>query len=228
MTSNRQTIRSFNVIAIDGGAASGKSSTSIRLAEKCNFLHVDTGSHYRAVTHACLQNGLEARETSELRKAVRDMSFSTRICGHEAQICISGGPPLTNGELRSPEVNAQVSPMSAIPMVREAVKTYQREQVEVARLNGFSGIVMDGRDIGTVILPDADLKIFLKADPAKRQLRRQLEGSTDAIGDRDKRDASRATAPMKAADDAVIIDNSDISLEEVVDEIIQLLPESDA
>ena len=143
-------------------------------------------------------------------------------------MCIAEGLPLTNGELRSPEVNAQVSPMSAIPLVREAVKTYQRQQVEVARLNGFSGIVMDGRDIGTVILPDAEVKIFLKADPAKRQLRRQLEGSTDAIGDRDKRDASRATAPMKAADDAIIIDNSDITLEEVVDRIVALLPGSDA
>ncbi len=228
MTNNCQTLKSFNVIAIDGGAASGKSSTSRRLAEKCNFLHVDTGSHYRAVTYACLEKGLEPRETSELKDVVRDLTFSTRICGHEAQICIAGDQPLGNGELRSPEVNAQVSPMSAIPLVREAVKTYQRQQVEVARLKGFSGIVMDGRDIGTVILPDADVKIFLKADPAKRQLRRQLEGSTDAIGDRDKRDASRATAPMKAADDAIIIDNSDISLEEVVDRIVALLPGSDA
>ncbi len=228
MTSNCQTIKSFNVIAIDGGAASGKSSTSIRLAEKCNLLHVDTGSHYRAVTHACLQKGVEARETPELKKVVGDLTFSTRIRGHEAQMSIVGRPPLSNSELRSPEVNAQVSPMSAIPLVREAVKTYQRQQVEVARLNGFSGIVMDGRDIGTVILPDADLKIFLKADPAKRQLRRQLEGGTDAIGDRDKRDASRTTAPMKPAEDAVIIDNSDISLEEVVDRIVQLLSESGA
>jgi cytidylate kinase len=108
--------------------------------------------------------------------------------------------------------------------VREAVKSYQREQVDVARQEGFAGVVMDGRDIGTVILPDADLKVFLQADPDTRQRRREMEGATDVIRDRDRRDSSRATAPLKPASDAVVIDNSEIGLEEVVDIIIGLLP----
>jgi len=214
----------FHVIAIDGGAASGKSSTSVRLAERCNFLHVDTGSHYRAVTYACLRNGFSAEDSPALRRFLASMAFSTRVAGHEAHMCIADDAPLSSRQLRSLAVNSNVSPFSAMPVVRESVKSYQRQQVNVARDHGFSGIVMDGRDIGTVILPDADLKIFLKADPATRQLRRQLDGGSDVIGDRDKRDASRATAPMIPAADAVLIDNSDMTLEEVVELIIRLLP----
>lgn len=226
MTSSPGSHNQFNVVAIDGGAASGKSSTSIRLAEKCNFLHVDTGSHYRAVTHACLLEGLAAEDSTALQKFLAGLTLSTRIVGHEALMCIADGKPLSNHELRSLEVNSNVSPFSALPVVREAVKAYQRQLVDVARAHGFDGIVMDGRDIGTVILPDADLKIFLKADPATRQRRRQLDGGADKIGDRDQRDASRATAPMKPADDAVVIDNSEMTLEEVVEFIFRLLPES--
>lgn len=227
MTNDRQPVNLFSVVAIDGGAASGKSSTSARLAKRCNFLHVDTGSHYRAVTHVCLDQGLDAVETPALKAFLADLTFTTSIRGHEALICVAGAQPLTNGQLRSPMVNAWVSPFSALPAVRQAVKAYQRQQVDVARANGFSGIVMDGRDIGTVILPNADLKIFLKADPDTRQRRRLMEGAADKIGDRDKRDASRATAPMKAADDAIVIDNSHMPLEQVVEHIIALLPHAD-
>ena len=228
MTNNCQALRPFYTVAIDGGAASGKSSTSIRLAERMNFMHVDTGSHYRAVTHACIAKGLDFSQTDSLVPFVRQLRFSSLVRGHECLICLEPGQPLADQQLRSPQVNAQVSQLSAVPEVRDAVKSYQREQVEVARREGFAGVVMDGRDIGTVILPDADLKVFLQADPETRQKRRELEGATDEIRDRDRRDSSRATAPLKPASDAVVIDNSKIGLEEVVDAIIGLLPDEGA
>ena len=212
------------MVAIDGGAASGKSSTSIRLAERCGLLHVDTGSHYRAVTHACLQEGLAPSDGERLELFLARLRLGSVVEGHECLICLEGSDPLGNEALRSPAVNAAVSPFAALPMVREAVKAYQRDQVAFARDNGFGGVVMDGRDIGTVILPDADLKIFLQADPGIRQRRRELEGATESIGERDKRDSSRATAPLRPAPDAIIIDNSAIGLEEVVEKIIGLLP----
>jgi cytidylate kinase len=224
MTNNCQALNPFYTVAIDGGAASGKSSTSIRLAERMNFMHVDTGTHYRAVTHACLTKGLDPGELESLIPFVNQLRFFSLVRDHECLICLQPNEPLLGGQLRSPEVNAQVSPLSAVPAVREAVKSYQREQVDVARQEGFAGVVMDGRDIGTVILPDADLKVFLQADPDTRQRRREMEGATDVIRDRDRRDSSRATAPLKPASDAVVIDNSEIGLEEVVDIIIGLLP----
>ena len=211
------------VIAIDGGAASGKSSTSRELARRLNLLHVDTGSHYRAVAWACLKAGIEPVDGPRLEAFLAGLELDSVVRDHESLIAFSGKPPPGPGALRSDPVNATVSPVAAIPRVRETVKAYQRAQVQLAREEGFRGIVMDGRDIGTVILPHADLKVFLTADEATRQRRRQLEGESDAISDRDRRDSSRPNAPLKAAADAVIIDNSRLSLREVVAEILRLL-----
>ncbi|MEX0325138.1 MAG: (d)CMP kinase [Puniceicoccaceae bacterium] len=226
MTKLPETVEPFRVVAIDGGAASGKSSTSRRLARLRHWLHVDTGSHYRAVALAALHAGLEPLDSPGLRQFIASLSLSSHIEGNESLICFNGGPPPRPEDLRSEPVNQAVSPLSAIPFVREAVKAYQREQVELARQHGFNGIVMDGRDIGTVILPQADLKVFLHADVETRQRRREAEGAADTIKDRDKRDSSRATAPLKPASDAVLIDNSNLSLEEVVQKVLSLLPES--
>lgn len=213
----------FRVIAIDGGAASGKSSTSRALAARHKLMHVDTGSHYRAVSLACLRHGLPAEDTPELRSYVAALTLGSCLENSESRICLESAQPVSQHDLRSDAVNAVVSPFSAMPFIREAVKAYQRSQVDLARNNGFDGIVMDGRDIGTVILPDADLKVFMTADAETRQRRRELEGATDTVADRDKRDSSRKTAPLKAASDAVVIDNSTLSLEEVVDQISNLL-----
>jgi cytidylate kinase len=225
MTTNRQHDIPFKVVAIDGGAASGKSSTSRLIATRCHWLHVDTGSHYRAVALASLLAGLPPEDSPAMRDFIASLSFATRISGNESLICFNGHEPPREQDIRSDNVNRTVSPLAALPFVREAVKAYQRQQVDLARENGFKGIVMDGRDIGTVILPDADLKIFLFADPGTRQRRRELEGATDTISDRDHRDSTRATAPLKPAPDAVLIDNSNLSLEEVVEKVLSLLPE---
>ena len=213
----------FRVVAIDGGAASGKSSTSRALASRCGFLHVDTGSHYRAVTHVCLLSGIPPNDGLNLRRFLSELSFETVVDKRESLIAFAGFPGFSEADLRSAEVNRNVSQFAALPLIREAVKVYQREQVNLARTAGFKGIVMDGRDIGTVILPEADPKIFLTADPTARQKRRSLEGGVDTIADRDKFDSSRVTAPLRPAEDAVIIDNSCLSLDEVVERIIRLL-----
>lgn len=222
MTQNNEPA-SFRVVAIDGGAASGKSSTSKRLAQRFGFLHVDTGSHYRAVTCAGLEEGLDPSVSDGLASFIARLRLESRIEGNECLLSLNGRDPLTDEQLRSSQVNAKVSGFAALPMVRDAVKAYQRDQVRFARDNGFNGIVMDGRDIGTVILPDADVKVFLYADEATRQRRRELEGGQDTVSHRDQQDSSRATAPLKAADDAIVIDNSGIDLEQVVDRIASIL-----
>ncbi|MGC9452329.1 MAG: (d)CMP kinase [Oceanipulchritudo sp.] len=216
MTCEPDSPRPFVVVAIDGGAASGKSSTSRLLAARRNLLHVDTGSHYRAVAFASLKAGLQPEDTLAMRRFLAGLEISSRIVGRESLICFMGQDPPDMADLRSGQVNQSVSRFAALPFVREAVKAYQRDQVPLARKAGFSGIVMDGRDIGTVILPEADLKIFLTADSATRQRRRELEGARDVISDRDRQDSSRATAPLRPAPDAIVLDNSTLSLEEVV------------
>lgn len=223
MTHKSPSDTAFRVVAIDGGAASGKSSTAKVLCKRRNFMHVDTGSHYRAVTRACLKAGVHPVDGTALHQFLDGLSFGSSVEANESRICLGGESPPDPATLRSQEVNEAVSLFAALPVVRDAVKAYQQEQVALARTHHFMGIVMDGRDIGTVILPDADLKVFLVADPSTRQNRRQLEGGMDTISERDKCDSTRRVAPLAAAPDAVVIDNSELSLEEVVDRILKLL-----
>lgn len=214
----------FQILALDGGAASGKSSTARALAARRHFLHIDTGTHYRAVTAEALRQGVAPETGPALEKLLAGLELSTVVEERQGRLALGGVVP-PDASLRTPAVNEAVSRFAAIPAVREAVKRYQQAQVEVARGAGFSGLVMDGRDIGTVILPDADLKVFLFADEATRAARRAREGQTDSIAARDKMDSARKTAPLAAADDAVRLDNSNLTLEEVVDRIAALLDE---
>ncbi|MCC5839924.1 MAG: (d)CMP kinase [Opitutales bacterium] len=215
---------SFCVVAMDGGAASGKSSTAKLVAARSHFLHVDTGAHYRALTAAALSKGLGPEEGDALDQFLETVELETAINGHDGLIRLNGRIP-SKAEIRAENVNAAVSRFAALPAVRACVKTYQQEQEAVARAAGFRGLVMDGRDIGTVIFPHADLKVFLVADPAERAARRARDGQNDTISDRDHLDSTRDTAPLQAAADAVVIDNSHLSLEEVVERITTLLRE---
>lgn len=210
----------FVIVAVDGGAASGKSSTSRGVASRCEFMHVDTGSHYRAVCLACLDAGVPADGGERLDQFLKKLELSASIECNQARIQINGRVPDEN-RLRSGAVNSEVSRYAALPSVRETVKSYQRDQVELARSRGFGGIIMEGRDIGTVILPDADLKVFLEADAATREARRREEGREDQIAARDKQDQSRKTAPLQAAGDALHIDNSKLSLEQVIERVVE-------
>ncbi len=215
---------SFLIVAIDGGAASGKSSTSRALGERFNFLHVDTGSYYRAITAELLRRGLRTDQLDAVKTALPDLIFGTRVEGRAARMEI-GGRVVPEPEIRGPGVTAAVSHFAAIPEVRAALLAYQRGQAEVARAHGFRGMVMEGRDIGSVIFPNADLRFFLHADVEARARRRELEGRADAVAERDRLDATRKTSPLVLASGAIDIDSTYLNLEQVVDKLSALIAE---
>jgi cytidylate kinase len=203
----------FIIVAIDGGAASGKSSTARALSERFNLLHSDTGSYYRAVTAELLRSGASPDDTASVKAALSGIRLSTRIEGRSARIEISGRLP--GDEIRSKEVNDAVSHFAAIPELRSALLAYQRGQADAARAGGFAGLVMEGRDIGSVIFPDADFRFFLHADPAERERRRVKQGQEDRVAERDRLDSSRKTAPLSQSAGAISIDTTFLTLAQV-------------
>lgn len=205
----------FVIVAIDGGAAAGKSTTARALSARFNFLHIDTGSYYRALTAELLRLGLNAADLAAVERALAGLALGTRIEGRRASIEISGRV-VPESELRGAEVNAAVSHFAALPAVRAALLAYQRDQARIAREHGFAGLVMEGRDIGTIIFPDADFRFFLHADPEERARRRAAEGQQDSIAERDRLDSSRKTAPLVCPPGATDIDSTFLSLDEVV------------
>jgi CMP/dCMP kinase len=206
------------IVAIDGGAASGKSSTARALSERFHFLHVDTGSYYRAITAELLRQGVQAQDAEAAAAAAGRLNFGTRVEGRHARMEI-GGRVVSEAELRSPEVNAAVSHFAALPAVRRALLSYQRQQADVARQHGFRGLVMEGRDIGSVIFPEADFRFFLHADPAERARRRAREGQQDSIAERDRMDSTRKASPLACPPGATDIDSTHLTLEQVVDRL---------
>ncbi len=206
----------FLIVAIDGGAASGKSTTSRALSERFHLLHVDTGSFYRALTAELRRQGVAATDLPAVQRVLAAMVLGTRVTGRSAQMEIDGRV-VPEAEIRSREVNDHVSHFAALPEVRAALLAYQRGQAGVARERGFRGLVMEGRDIGSVIFPDASFRFFLHADPAERARRRAREGGDDAIAERDRLDSSRKTAPLACPPGATAIDTTHLSLEQVVE-----------
>ncbi len=211
----------FIIIAIDGGAASGKSSSSKILAERFNLLHVDTGSFYRHITYELLRLGVPHTDLPKLQAALAGLKFGTRLNGRSAQMLIGGEP--AGSEIRGQNVNDHVSHYAAIPEVRHTLLGYQRGQVDVAKQHGFRGLVMEGRDIGSVIFPAADFRFFLHADPAERAKRRAKEGGQDSIAERDRLDSSRKASPLTCPAGAIDIDSTFISLEQVVEKMAALI-----
>jgi len=205
----------FIIVAIDGGAASGKSTTSRILSERFNLLHSDTGSYYRAVTAEMLSGGVPPDDIGAVKAALERMRLGTRILGRSAEIEISGRIP--GDEIRSREVNAAVSHYAAMPEVRAALLGYQRGLAGAARSGGFRGLVMEGRDIGSVIFPDADFRFFLHAEPSERARRREREGGQDRVAERDRLDSSRKAAPLSRPEGAVSIDTTRMTVAEVAD-----------
>jgi cytidylate kinase len=207
----------FIIVAIDGGAASGKSSTSRVLSERFNLLHADTGSYYRALTAEMLRRGASPDDIESVKAALADLRLGTRIEGRSARIEIAGRLP--GDEIRSREVNEAVSHFAAIPELRGALLAFQRSQADAARNGGFAGLVMEGRDIGSVIFPDADFRFFLLADSAERELRREKQGQEDRVAERDRIDSSRKTAPLSRPEGAMAIDTTRLTLAEVADKM---------
>ena len=209
---------SFIIVAIDGGAASGKSSTSRAISERFNLLHVDTGSFYRALTAVLLQQRVAFGDVAAVKSALPHLVLGTRVTGRAAFMEING-QVVPETRIRSAEVTAAVSHFAAIADLRAALLAYQRGQTDVARKHGFRGLVMEGRDIGSVIFPDADFRFFLHADPVERARRRAEQGQPDQIAERDRLDTQRKTAPLVLPTGATGIDSTYLTLEQVVEKI---------
>ncbi|MEM7790871.1 MAG: (d)CMP kinase [Verrucomicrobiota bacterium] len=214
----------FKIVAMDGGAATGKSSTSRALAERLDLMHVDTGAHYRTLTYALLKAGVDGSEAEKTLDPLKDLKIGTELRSRSALLSINNLVP-DDAEIRSPEVNTAVSKFAAISAVREYLFDYQRQQAKVAKEHGFQGLIMEGRDIGSIIFPDANFRFFLFADEATRAARRAKEGLTDSIAARDKMDATRKTAPMICPEGAIRIDTGPLTLDQVVDHIAGLITE---
>jgi cytidylate kinase len=170
-----------------------------------------------------LRRGVKAGDLDAVRSALTDINLGTRVEGRSAQMEIGGRT--AGDEIRSREVNDHVSHFAATPEVRTALLAYQRSQANVARAGGFRGLVMEGRDIGSVIFPDADLRFFLHADPVERARRRASEGQQDSITERDRLDSTRKTAPLACPPGAVSIDTTHVTLPEVVEKMAAMIRE---
>ena len=212
----------FKIIAIDGGAAVGKSSTSKGLAERLKLMHVDTGSHYRTLTYALLSSGEDAEEREAISKILKALKLNTQIDGRTARLSINDRVPI-DSDLRSPEVNAQVSKFAAIPEVRKKLFAYQRSLADLAREQQYAGLIMEGRDIGSIIFPEAAYRFYLDADETTRAARRAKEGQTDPIAARDKMDSTRQAAPLVCPKGATQINTAHHTLEEVIEKITHLI-----
>lgn len=207
------------VIAIDGPAASGKSSVATRLARRLGFAHVNSGAMYRAVTWEILRQQIDASHPESIEAAVKRMSVDSGFTeAGESFIRINSEMP--DLELQTLEVNQNVSPVAAVPAVRQLVNSQLRTLAEKRP------IVSEGRDIGSVVFPDTPHKFYLDASPEVRRQRRAAQGLHDSIEKRDKLDSSRANAPLKIAAGAHVIDTSYLTLEGVVDKVAEILSKS--
>lgn len=211
----------FN-IAIDGPAGAGKSTIAKRVSKELNFIYVDTGAMYRAIAVYMLENKINIQDSEAIREACGKISVTIGYENGEQQVYLNGRN--VTRLLRTEEVSQTASVTSANPHVRAALLDLQRE------LAAKEDVLMDGRDIGTHVLPDAELKIYLTASVKTRAKRRFLEQqargeacSLDEIAadieERDARDMSREIAPLKQAEDAIFLDSSDMTIDEVVEAI---------
>jgi cytidylate kinase len=206
------------VIAIDGPAASGKSSVSERLSRHLGFLHVNSGIMYRALAWSVLRSGIHAEDARAVIRHLGEIQMDCGISGDKATLTVDGIDP--GSELKSSEVNAGVSAVSQVAEVRDVLVAKQREYLDVA------DIVMEGRDIGSIVFPDTPYKFFIDASIEVRARRRSKEGIVDNLAARDAIDSNRAVSPLVAADDAVVIDTTDMSLEQVLAELLDHLDQS--
>jgi cytidylate kinase len=203
------------VIAIDGPAASGKSSVARMLAKRLGFLYVNTGEMYRAVTWHVLQSGVDPREAGAVPALLERSDVRCDSADGQSIITIDGqnpGPHLTEAA-----VNDNVSAVAGVPEVRELLVALQR------RYGGDTSLVMEGRDIGSVVFPDTPYKFYIDASPEVRARRRAAQGFQDEIQARDSQDSKRKASPLVIADDAHVIDSSHLTMDGVVGEIVGLL-----
>ncbi len=199
------------MIAIDGPAASGKSSVAKALAERLGFVYVNSGAMYRAITWHVLENEVDPADAAAVEQLVERTPLVCDLVGNESRILIDAKD--VEPHLRDVRVNAGVSRVSSVPRVREvlvaAMRAYATEQ----------DVVMEGRDIGSVVFPGTPYKFYIDASPEIRSQRRAAQGQTDQIAARDQADSSRSASPLMIAPDAIVIDSSNLSIAEVVQQI---------
>ena len=212
------------VVAVDGPSGSGKSSTARGVADRLGLAYLDTGAMYRAMTWALLQRGTDLNDPEAIARDAEGVVISSGTDPLAPTIEVDGKD--VSGPIRGTDVTGSVSLVAAVPRVRELLVSRQRETVEASP----GGIVVEGRDIGSVVLPDAPVKVYLVADPAARAARRAAElGGIDAMATqadlarRDEIDSTRAASPLAKASDAVEIDGTHMTLDQVVDAIVALV-----
>jgi len=213
-------------IAIDGPAGAGKSTISKLLASQLGYIHIDTGAMYRAVGLKVLKNNISPHDSRKIVEILNSTDIKIKLVDGK-QLVFLDGEDVTE-EIRQPEVSMYASDVSKIREVRERLVKMQQD------LAKQKGVIMDGRDIGTHVLPNAELKIFLTATAEERAKRRFLELKQkgydvdyyqllDEIKKRDQNDMTREFAPLKVADDAIVIDSTSLSIEEVLQKILELI-----
>lgn len=223
------------IVAIDGPAGSGKSTVARAMAAREGLTYLDTGAMYRAVTDAALTRGVDVSDAAAVSELARTIDIALDNGEAGPTVTVDGQDRTT--AIRTPEVDANVSAVAAVPAVREAMVALQRKAAEC------TDVVAEGRDVGTVVFPAAEVKVFLIADPAARARRRAVQRhggdtatDTSATANakeqakieaeliaRDKADSTRKTAPLKPAEDAVRIDSTNLSVDEVCDAISELI-----
>lgn len=213
-------------VAIDGPVGAGKSTIARQCAKELGFIYVDTGALYRCIGLYCLNKGISTTDNENVTKALSEIKLDISVIDSTQHVFLNGVD--VSAEIRQNEVSMAASNVSAIPKVREFLLDLQRG---LAKSNN---VIMDGRDIGTVILPDARVKIYLTAKPEIRAKRRydeliakgqqvEYQSVLDDLNQRDYNDMHRETAPLKAADDAVVIDTSELNFNEACEVIIKTI-----
>ncbi len=212
-------------IAIDGPAASGKSTTAREVARRLGYIYIDTGAMYRAITRAALDAGVDMNDADALERVARSSKITLEIKEGQQHTFLNGRD--VSGEIRTPEIDRNITPVATHPGVRRIMVEQQRQLAQ----NG--GVVMDGRDIGTVVFPDAELKIYMEASAEERARRRWRELRSKGVEidfqqvyreilTRDKSDCTRDHGPLRKAPDAIMLDTTHLTIPEQVEKIYRL------
>ncbi len=211
-------------VAVDGPCGSGKSTVSRLLAEKLGFTFIDTGALYRAIAYYFKSHNVDYSSSAEIEKSLKEIQIDLQILNYKQKIFLNSFD--VTDKIRSEEISLLASKISAIDIVRKRLLDIQRD------IANKGNVIMDGRDIGTVILPNADLKIFLTASPEVRAKRRfdqlgekniKFDKVLKDLLSRDEQDYNRKISPLKIAPDAIVIDNSSMTQEETVNKLLELI-----
>ncbi|EFL08711.1 (d)CMP kinase [Streptomyces sp. AA4] len=218
------------VVALDGPSGTGKTTVARKLAGRLSARYLDTGAMYRVVTLAVLRAGIDLADEHAVGALAHDVDFSLGTDPERPDVRLAGED--VAAEIRGPEVTGAVSPVSAVPQVREVLVARQRRMIADA-VEGDGGIVVEGRDIGTTVAPDAPLKVYLTASAEVRAARRNtqdsaagrassVESARESVERRDRIDSTRAASPLRAAGDAVQVDTSELTIDQVIVALAEL------